>query len=354
MDVWGIVKSIVMNGDFQGAILATIIVIGLSFLLRRKGVFTDNSRKTLTDVVMRIGLPALAFNAFMKDLDMEEFRLNMAVLIFSVLIHVLLILLSHLLFRKKEPIVRNVWRMTLIFGNVSFFSMPILDGVFGSAIAIDENLMLIGFRLFLYSYAFYVMSGEVFHPNRAEIGRAAKKIFLNPIMLATFAGLLIWATQDILPQVTVHGVSCALLRVDKTLPSLYAFVLYLKPLATPVSWILIGVTLGGASFAQAFKDKSVWFLSMMKTVVVPLFTLALVIILKLTGILNLGYYGAIAAVVMMAAPVSTVINAYASDYNHEAYLVSDMCLISTLTAIVMMPVFIVLTELACQLAGIVA
>ena len=353
MNFWDTIVSVLTNEKFLGAVFATIAVILISYVLRRKEVLGKGAKGVLTTIIMKIGLPCLAFNSFMKDLNSEEFKTSMSIMIFSIALHLILILVTKLFFKKQEAAIRKVWRMCLIFGNVSFFSMPILEGVYGNDIVISENLILIGFRIFLYSYAFYVMSGLSFHFTKKDIGSSIKKIFLNPIMMGTLLGLLIWALQNVLPQVSVNGVSYCFLRIDKTLPILYTPITYLKSLATPLSWILIGVILGEANFKTAFKNKKVWLLSLLKTFAVPAFTLAILVLVSVLHIATISRYGAIAMVIMMAAPVSTVINAYAAQFDNQSYFVSDMCLISTLTAIVAMPIFIVITEAVCSMVGLV-
>lgn len=59
----------ITNNDFLSAILTTITLIVLGFVLRKANLFNDHSKKTLTTILMKIALPCLAFTGFIIDFD---------------------------------------------------------------------------------------------------------------------------------------------------------------------------------------------------------------------------------------------------------------------------------------------
>ena len=82
-----------------------------------------------------------------------------------------------------------------------------------------------------------------------------KAMFVNPIIIATFAGLFIWLFQGYLPQVSVTGAEgeisqVAFLRIDQTAPWLFQPMDYLAGLSSPLAWLAIGATLGEVSFKK--------------------------------------------------------------------------------------------------------
>lgn len=339
--------DILTNQDFLGAVFSTLFVIMLSFFLRRKNIIKQEAKTVISNIVLKLGLPAMAFSAFMTDLNQSEFKSNMTVLILGICLYIFLILLSFILFKfgfkKISQDKKDVFAMIIIFGNVTFFTSPIIEGFYGDSIKIPEYLMIVAFRMFLYTYAYFTMSG--IKVDKKHFGSSMKKFLLNPIMIATVLGLLIWALQNVLPQVNIDGNMVCLFRFDKTIPYIYKPVTYLSRMTTPLSWILVGATIGEMPFKNAIKDLEVWFMSFVRTIVVPMIVLGIVVLLQKIGIIEITKYGFAAAVLTLSAPLSVVINSYAVDSNKETYFVSDTCLISTVMGMITLPVMVIIVEL---------
>ena len=210
-----------------------------------------------------------------------------------------------------------------------------------------SNIFNIAYRVFLYSYAFIKMSGTKM--DKENFKKNMKEIFLNPIILATFFGLFIWLCQDMLPQVnvTVNGEvkQYAFLRLDQTLPWFYKALDYLKALASPLAWISIGATLAEVPFKDAISQKDAWGYSFIKVLFIPVINLVLLVLVNQFGILPVSFEGMATTVIMMAAPTATVAAAYAINYDREALFTSNCSLLSTVVAVIAMPIWIVVLEL---------
>ena len=66
--------DIITNQDFLAAVFSTIFVIMLAFFLRRKNIIKENAKTVISSLVLKLGLPAMAFSAFMTDLNANEFK----------------------------------------------------------------------------------------------------------------------------------------------------------------------------------------------------------------------------------------------------------------------------------------
>lgn len=341
------ILEIIQNQKFLSAVLSTVIVILISFILRRKNIIGENAKKAVADLVLKLALPAMAFNAFMSDFSKSEANSTMQVFLFGLAMYLILIfglkLLFKYTFKNISDKTKQVYQIVIIFGNVTFFTFPIVADLYGDIASIPAQIMILVFRLFAYTYALFSMAG--IKVDKEHIGKTVKSILLNPIVVCTFFGLLIWLTQDYLPKVKVDGMDVSILRFDKSIPAIYSFVQYIAKMCTPLSWVLIGLTIGEASFAEAFKNKAAWILSICRTIFVPVLTLGLIVLLQYIGITNVSQYGFIACVLMLASPLSVVINTYSVKYNRESYLVSDTCFISTIMGAITLPIFIVIVEL---------
>ncbi|WP_423363925.1 AEC family transporter [Mycoplasma sp. P36-A1] len=343
MNFLEIIKTTLTDMDILSAITSTVFIILLGFLCRKKGIFTDTFAKTLTKVVLSVALPCLAFTAFMQDIDGEKLTKGMNLLIWGLVVYVLLIFISKFFFLKYKGDKQDTLRVLTIFGSTTFFGTPIVSAIYGPLGVMYSSIFNIGYRIFLYSYGYIKMSGLKMEAKNI------KTMFLNPIVIATFAGLIIWLIQGSLPQVAITGEdgvvsNVAFLRIDQTAVWLFQPMKYLSSLASPLAWLSIGATLGAIKFSDAAKDKTSWYYSVIKVIVVPAINIICLAVLNATGILKIDATALGTVVIMMAAPTATVAAAYAISFDKEALLASNASLISTILAVIMTPVWIVILE----------
>ncbi|MBF0753484.1 AEC family transporter [Jeotgalicoccus nanhaiensis] len=345
MNVWEIIVMTFTDMGFLSAIASTILIILLGFFCRKRGIFNENVGKILSKIVLTVALPALAFTAFMTDIDSEQLAQGINVLIWGILMYIVLMFAMKPLYLKYKGDEKTTLEVLSIFGSTTFFGIPIVSAILGPVGVIYANIFNIGYRIFLYSYAYIRMSGL-----KMEL-KNLKSMFLNPIVIATFLGLAIWLFQEFLPQVTVAATETeaarevAILRIDQTLPWLYAPMEYLSKLASPLAWLAIGATLAEINIGQAAKSTSSWYYAGVKTIIVPAINLAVFFLTTATGILVFDIDAVTTMIVMMATPAATVAVAYAINFEREAILASNASLLSTLAAVILIPTWLVILNI---------
>lgn len=342
-----IIKNTLTDNALLGAIVSSISIILLGFMLRKKEMIHTTAAKMLTKIVLTVALPALAFTSFMKDLNQEQLKQGISILVWGFALYIILIPITKIMFAKVKGDKQDVYRVLTIFGSTTFFGTPIVQAVYGSTGAMFANIFNIPYRVFLYSYAYVKMSGTKM--DKDNFKKNMKEIFLNPIILATFTGLLIWMFQDYLPQVMVgsgeEAKQVAILRIDQTVPWLYKPLTYLQSLASPLAWLAIGATLAEVPFKKAVVQKDAWGYSLVKVLAIPAINLGLLVILSMTGVLPVAFEGVATSVIMMAAPTATVAAAYAISFDREAVFTSNCSLLSTVVAVVATPIWLVVLEI---------
>jgi auxin efflux carrier family permease len=334
------------------AITSTIFIVLLGYYLRRKGVFGENFNKVLTKVVLSVSVPALAFNSFMQPIDQKSMHQGMGVLVWGILIYIIFIFLTPLLYINEKKDRRDTMAILTTFGSTTFFGIPIVGAILGPEGVIYSSLFNIGYRIFLYSYAYIKMSGLKMTVKNIE------KMFKNTIVIATFLGLFMWLFQSYVPQVTVPAMKngfaiggmahVAFYRIDQTAVWLWKPLNYLAGLASPLAWLAIGCTLGSIPFKEVASNKLSWYYSFNKVLLVPLFNLIVLLLLESVHILSLNYVAIATIVIMMATPTAAVASAYAINYNRNAVLSSNASFLSTIVAVVMMPVWIAILSILNQ------
>ena len=341
-----IIKNTLTDDALLGAIFSSVSIIMLGFYLRKREILNGSAGKILSKIVLAVGLPALAFTSFMKDLDQEQLRQGMNILVWGFALYILLIPITKLLFARVKGDKQDVYRVLTIFGSTTFFGTPIVQAVYGATGAMYASIFNIPYRVFLYSYAYVKMSGVKM--DKENMKKNAKEVFLNPIILATFAGLLIWVFQGSLPQVMVgageEAKQVAILRIDQTLPWFYKALDYLKSLASPLAWLSIGATLAEVPFGKAVVQKDAWIYSLTKVLLIPAINIAILVVLATTNILPVAFEAMATTVIMMATPTATVAAAYSISFDREAVFTSNCSLLSTVAAVVATPIWLVILE----------
>ena len=326
--------GLLADQSFMGVFCAAMLTIGIGWGLRKKNILKAESRPVLNTLLLKLTVPCLIFDAFMTDFNRGELRRNLQILLLSFLLYLSLILLSQLIFAKYGRRRANLYGLCFALGQQSLYSMPILRAMYAddpTEVMLASSMIGLSFRIFLYLYAFYSISGAAV--TGGSLRQNLKKAFLTPVMLAMLAGFLIWLTQGLLP--APNGIP--LLRLDLRLPALYAIVPQMASLVNPLAMLLIGSTLGETRIGDALRDGKAWFISFLRMFAAPLFTLAVLCLCQRAGWIHLTETGLTALVFSFAAPLSAVLCPFFLTSHEEADTAARVCLLSTLLCVISTP-----------------
>lgn len=347
MSISSALEKTLTNTSIIAAIVETLGTILLGFWLRKRQTLSQDAVKTLTSITMTVALPLLAFTAFLTPLNHQTLVQSMDVLIWGLIIYVILIVTMPFLYGRYDKDQRDVLGVLTAFGSTTFFGMPIAGAVYGAKGIMYASVFNIGYRVFLYSYAYIKMSGEQLR------GEHIKKMIVNPIVIATFLGLILWVSQNWMPQISISTAGktsqVAFYRLDVTVPWLFAWMKLLAGLASPLAWLAIGANLAQMPFADAIKNRTAWYYSFNKVIIVPIIMAAIAILANATHVLPVDQVAMATMVIMMATPVATVAVNYAMAFNHQSLLAANSSLISTISATVVLPLWIIIVQLLGEL-----
>ena len=343
MNLGKILEDILNNNNIIGTISSVLIIILIGFIFTKKKILSEVTAENLSKIILFLAIPALSYNAFMQDMDSEKLNQSMSLLIWSIVIHLALIFISSIIFKKYGKSEKDVLRMITIFGSTTVFGIPVIQAVYGDLGAMYASVFNLPYRALLYTYG-YITISEV-KLKKENIG----KIISNPVIVATFLGMGVWIFQKYLPQISINenGIvrNYGILRIDKTAYWLFKPMQYLAALNAPLSWLSIGITLAGVPLGETLKSKISWKYSILKVSIIPMVLISLFVGLKFIVGYEISYIAVATIVIMMATPAATVIATYAINFRKEPLLVSSCSLASSILAVLMIPAFIVLVEI---------
>ncbi len=330
-------------------IAKTVIFILAGFYFIKKKKLPENTGGILTKFVMTVCLPCLAFCSFMSNFTVQGGVDALVNFVLGFVFYVGFIFLGKLLFAfVKDKSKREVLAVLFAFGSTTFFGYPLVVSLYGAVAGNNFNIMNVAYRVFLYSYAYLAISGAGKNDEKTSTKSLMKTVFLNPIVIATMAGLVLWLLQAIPATAIVRrdwlspdpavsyaeAAKVALWRFDVTLPWIFQAAKTLGNLASTIILFAIGCTLGGTNIADAAKDRYAWIWTILKVVVAPSIVLLVLFLLELLG-KSMGFPQLISAdtvhssVITWMVPPATVAVGYCINFNREKEMASHISLIAT-------------------------
>ncbi len=352
------------------AVAKSVFIILIGFIFTKTKTLPENTGKILTKLVMTICLPCLAFGSFMTSISQESFVSCIISFVYGFVVYIAFIFLAKLIFKwVKDPTRRKVMEILFVFGSTTFFGQPLIKAVFPGAFN-DSSMFNIAYRVFLYSYAYYAIcqskDDETVSSTKPTIKDILKRIFVNPIIIATFVGFILWSLQlvgdssnpnnwwVVTMSNTSGGTSTgAFWNLSVSAPWLYQTINTLGGLSSPLVWIAIGCTLGKVSFKDAAKDKDVWIFTFIRVLGAPILNFGFLLLINLIPGINVSFNTLAATTLMWAVPPATVAITYCINSNKESTFASSCSLIGTLVSVCFIPVYMILLTVI-QSAGIFA
>lgn len=294
-----------------------VLLMAVGYIGARRGVFTMPVVKAMSALVFNLFLAAASFNAICSDVpELSGASLVHIMLVLSLTMFIPYIIsdLSAALFFRNAP-GKAVAALCISVLNTMMFGLPIVQQIYGGTSVMFIGLSCVAGNLLLYSYGVWrMLKGK----NTAKKISIKAKDVLSPVLIATMLGLVF-------------------LVAELPVPSLVQRFLSSTASATmPMSMVVIGATMASGSLKESFTDKRVYLVSFIKLIVCPL--AVWLIVSRLTDDLMLLR----TCVVIAGCPSGSVAPVFALQYEHDAVFASRSVIMSTLLAVITLPMFILL------------
>lgn len=227
--------SIITNTGLWGAIISTLVITFLGFILHKTKVLNDGATGAIQKLIINIIIPFLSFFSFMKNADNYDIKTYAIVFGLSAIYYVALTSIAILwvkflprlipksVLRKAEKDyveyqehveldAKQIWNKDIyleklqkkhlvtwlmcIYGSNILFATPIVLGVYGTGVELGAlNIWNILYYIGGFGLSFSLISGVKF--TKKEFKFTLKKAVLNPSFIVVLIAILLWATQYI-------------------------------------------------------------------------------------------------------------------------------------------------------------
>ena len=299
--------------DVGTQVLILFVLICVGALLSKLGLITDKGSRTMTDVVLFAVTPCVIVNAFQREYRPELMGGLLTALAAAFLALAFSVLLAELLYRKKDVDRGAVLKFTVVFSNCGFMALPLQQAILGDDGVFYGAAFVAMFNIFMWTYGLLTMS-------RKTEWRSALKAVLNPGIIGTLIGVLLFAFSVKLPTVLATPISM------------------LASLNTPIPMLVIGYHLMHSDLRRVLRDKEAYLAMAFRLIIIPLAVMGVMVALGLDATVTT------ATVIAVSAPVAAFTTMMATKYGRDTELSAGIVSASAIFSLVTMPLIVGLTQ----------
>ncbi|MFP7296187.1 AEC family transporter [Neobacillus niacini] len=289
----------------------------LGFLIRKKGILNEHANDVLTQLILNITLPALIL--FSLDISFSYTIAKEFLWLVSMSAYILLLSILLAIWMSRRSILdgnqKSVYQGLIIFGNQGFIGYAVVYILLGEQGIIYLTIFNLCYLILIWTYGIYLF-------NKGTEVINWRKIFMNPGILFTLTGLLIFFLPVHLPDMLSRGLE----SVGK--------------MTVPLSMMMIGLLIADVKrkdISIFVKNIYLWKASFIRLLLIPMLLLPF-------ALLTIPYPLLVIAVLVSGMPAAPTISLYAQKYNADTSFSSLGVLFSTLLCMITIPfLYFVLT-----------
>ncbi len=302
--------------SFESLISKMITFVALmlvGYVLARKKVLDKDFSRGLSFLVLNVFLSCTILNSVINNRPQfsgwELLRI-IGLLTLMIAIAYMVSALIVRIFKIKDENAPAFELLMSVMNNI-FVGLPLLQSLFGSAPVLYCALSCIPYNVFLYTYGVWRLKS-----GKNIAGGIQLKDALTVPLIATFIALIIFI-------------------FDIPVPTFLAELISSTSAATmPVSMIVIGVTLGGVSLVDAFKEKRVYIVSFVRLILIPAITWCI-----MSALTSDSLFISIVTI-LSACPSAVIVTVLALQYDYDPVFTSKSVLVTTVLSMLTLPAWV--------------
>ena len=290
------------------------LLAGVGFAMFKSGKITKEGSKSIGNILIYGSLPCVLISSFFIE-KTQEHMIGLAIsAALGFLLVLMSILVGKLCFREDA-----IAKFAAAFSNPGFFGIPLILASLGSGCVFYVAGFIACVNLGQWTYGVAVMTGQ-------KGGFSFKRLVTAPFAIAIAIGLAIFLTGIEVPGILKNSITA------------------IKELNTPLAMFTVGIYLAQTDLKNMFFKKSLYTISLVRLLVIP--ALAILLLWPLpASMLDMK----IALFIATACPVGSNIAVYAQLHNQDYAYSVETVIISTILAIVTMPIMVSLAQMVWAL-----
>ncbi len=301
--------------DFSSLIdlqIELFILMMIGYILRKVNIIPASARKSLTDLVIYVVLPANIINSFLIEMNWDIIQSGIIVLIISIIIQIFCQLLGKHLYPMANKKQIPVLSYGTICSNAGFMGNPLIESIYGSTGLLFASIYCIPQRIVMWSAGV-----SCFTDSKGK--DVIKKVITHPCIIAVIIGMILMLTQIQLP-----------LFLTKTIK-------VTSNCTTALSMIVIGGILAEINLKSVLNKLSLYY-SFLRLIIIPAVVLSLCFLFKLPAL------AVAVCTVLSGMPAGTTTAILAEKYESDAKLAVQIVFLSTALSLITIPILCMIIE----------
>lgn len=297
-------------------IVELFIMIFMGFAIVKAGIVKDEESKVLSKIVLYLVIPCVIVNAFQVDYTAQTVKGLMIAFVASVILQIILLIIVAVM--GKVLSLNEVEVASVYYSNSGNLIVPIVTFILGKEWVLYGCVFMSVQLFFLWTHCKKIISRERSYDW--------KKIVLNINMISIAVGVVLFFTRIRLPEV-----------IDNTIGAVGNMI-------GPASMIVTGMLFAGMNLKQIFANKRVYFVSFLRMLVVPLIALVLIKGSRLADLSADAPKIMLIVFLAVITPSASTVTQMCQVYGNDSQYASAINVVTTLSAIITMPVMVLLFE----------
>lgn len=177
-----------------GQMSVMLLLIAIGMYARKREIVTEEGKKTLSDLVIKIILPCNIVHAYLIDLPGNFFVAFLEVLMLTILNQTVAMVVTHFFYNRIPKKEKNIYQYATVCSNAGFMGNAVAEAVFGETGLLYASIFLIPQRIMMWT------AGISFFEKKTDRKGMYKKVLLHPCMIATYFGLFAMIFHVKLPE----------------------------------------------------------------------------------------------------------------------------------------------------------
>ena len=298
-------------------IIQLFIMIFMGFIIVKAKLLKAEDSKILSVIVLYLIIPCVIINAFQVDYTPQTVKGLLIALAGSVMTQVILLIVVSILGRVFH--LNEVEVASIYYSNSGNLIVPIVMFILGKEWVLYGCVFMSVQLVFIWTHCKKIISRESTYDWR--------KIVLNINMISIAIGIVLFLTRIHLPAI-----------INNTLSAIGSMI-------GPASMIVTGMLFAGMDFKQIFANKRVYFVSFFRLIIVPVIALFLIKCSQLSTFSSNGNKLMLIVFLAIITPSASTVTQMCQVYENDSQYASAINVVTTLLAIVTMPLMVMLFQI---------
>ena len=299
-------------------IIQLFIMIFMGFIIVKAKLLKAEDSKILSVIVLYLIIPCVIINAFQVNYTKDTVQGLLISLAASVLTQVILLIVISV--SGKFLHLNEVEVASIYYSNSGNLIVPIVTFILGKEWVLYGCVFMSVQLIFIWTHCKKIISREASYDWR--------KIVLNINMISIAIGIILFLTRIHLPE-----------TINDTLSAVGSMI-------GPASMIVTGMLFAGMDFKQIFANKRVYFVSFLRLIIVPVIALFLIKCSQLSTLSSNGNKLMLIVFLAIITPSASTVTQMCQVYGNDSQYASAINVVTTLLAIVTMPLMVMLFQSA--------